>query len=129
MTWTAVLLVALGSAIGGVARFALGEWWAFRAETGFPWATIVINVSGSFLIGLAFGLSERAWVRQFVAVGLLGGYTTFSSFSLQTLQLVHEQRFGAACANVGVSVACCLIAVWLGYALAKLIAPQALTSA
>ncbi len=87
------------------------------------WGTIVINISGSFAIGLFTTLSEPGGrlpvssdVRLFVLVGLCGGYTTFSSFSLQTLALFQSGEPGRAAANVLLSVACCLVAVWLGFA-------------
>jgi fluoride exporter len=130
VTWTSLLLVALGSAFGGVARYGLGEWMAFDKGTGFPWGTIVANVSGCLIIGFAYGMSNRPWVRTFVAIGVCGGYTTFSSFGLQTLQLAQEERLAAAGVNIALSLVACLLAVWLGYALAKLLSPSpAITAA
>jgi len=115
------LLVALGSAFGGVARFWLSTLFAQRLGDAFPWGTIVVNVSGCFLIGLADGWMRAdghptlgPGARQLLMMGLLGGYTTFSSFGLQTLHLIDNGRWlGAAC-NVTLSVAACLVAVWLG---------------
>ncbi len=123
MTWTAVLLVALGSAIGGVARYGVGEWMAFHCGTDFPWGTLAVNIAGSFLIGLAYGLSEEAWVRNLIGVGILGGFTTFSSFSWQTLCLMQEGRAAYALTNVAGSFAGCLVAVWLGWWLAQALRP------
>jgi fluoride exporter len=117
------LQVALGSALGGVCRFALSGAFELRLGTGFPWGTIAVNVIGSFCIGLAFGLSEREWVRHFIGVGVLGGFTTFSSFSWQTLSLIQQDRLGPACVNVAGSVVLCLCAVWAGYALARALRP------
>jgi CrcB protein len=117
-------LVALGSAIGGVLRYLIsfaGEWW-LPASLGAPGATIattVINITGSFAIGMTYGLTDGAIARHFVAVGILGGYTTFSSFSMQTLNLINDGRIVAASVNVIASVVLSLLAVWAGYTLAQ----------
>jgi fluoride exporter len=116
------LWIAIGSALGGSARyFASGVVAGLAGET-FPWGTILINVTGSFVIGFfatITGPDGRLFVstevRQFVMVGLCGGYTTFSSFSLQTLNLAREGDMLRAGANIVLSVALCLIAVWLGH--------------
>jgi fluoride exporter len=119
------LFVALGSALGGVARYWLTAVISTRAPSAFPWGTVLVNTSGSFLIGVAVALltPPGRWssgaARDFVMVGLLGGYTTFSAFSLQTLQLLQQQRYALALLNVGVSVLSCLLAVVLGYWLAS----------
>jgi CrcB protein len=116
----ALLLVAVGSAIGGVLRFVAttaGEWW-LPSSIGATIATTLINIVGSFAIGLTYGLTERAPVRHFVAVGILGGFTTFSSFSMQTVNLIGGERFFAAGVNVLASVALSLLGAWAGYALA-----------
>jgi fluoride exporter len=117
--------IAVGSALGGMAR----HWFSGVAvrlwgET-FPWGTLLINVLGSFVIGFfgtLTGPDGRVFVgttaRQFVMVGICGGYTTFSSFSLQTLDLLHDGEWLSAGSYVGASVVLCLIAVWAGYALA-----------
>ena len=95
---------------------------------GFPWGTILVNVSGSSAIGFFatyFGSEGRipiaAETRQFVMIGILGGYTTFSAFSLQTLDLARNGNCLAAGANVIASVALCLLAVWLGHVTASTI--------
>lgn len=120
------LLVALGSAIGGVVRFWCGVVFAARFASTFPWAILFVNVSGSLLIGLIAALTqpqgrwgESPLLRDLLMVGVLGGYTTFSSFSLQTLILMREGRMAAALLNVGASVVLCLLAVWVGYLLAS----------
>jgi CrcB protein len=94
----------------------------------FPWGTLIINVTGSFIIGFFAALTGpdgRVYVgstaRQFVMTGICGGYTTFSSFSLQTLNLMNDGEWVRAGANVGLSVALCLIAVWAGFLLASMI--------
>jgi CrcB protein len=119
-------LVAVGGALGSMARFWVSGLVAERIGETFPWGTILINITGSFLIGLFYGLMrppDGRWVassntRVFLTYGICGGYTTFSSFSLQTLTLAQEGQWLRAGANVGLSVAACLVAVWLGYALA-----------
>ena len=119
------LLVALGSALGGMARHWLTAAVTSRVPSTFPWGTVLVNLSGSFLIGVAVALlaPPGRWssgqARDFVMVGVLGGYTTFSAFSLQTLQLLQQQRFGLALLNVGGSVLACLLAVAVGYLLAS----------
>ena len=118
--------VMLGSALGGGARYAVSGLVASQFGQTFPWGTLVVNVTGSFVIGFFFTLTAPdgrlfvgAEARQFVMTGLCGGYTTFSSFSLQTLNLVRDDEFMLAGANVGLSVALCLIAVWAGHAAAS----------
>ena len=119
----ATLWVAVGGAIGSVARFWLTEISARLWGGDFPWGTIIANVTGSFLIGLIAALPVMAprdllgpMGRQFLMVGIMGGYTTFSSFSLQMLTMLQHGHVGKAIANVGGSMALCLIAVALGYA-------------
>ncbi len=112
------VLVAAGGAIGSVARFWLAGVVGRLAGTGFPWGTILINIVGSAAIGALASVTTRgvhapAW-QAFAMVGLCGGFTTFSAFSLQTLDLLREGRAGAAAANVGASVALCLAGAALG---------------
>lgn len=116
------LWVAFGGALGSVARFGCSSLIAQRFGETFPLGTLVINVVGSFVIG-AFAtltgpdgrLLAPGDMRQFVMVGLCGGYTTFSSFSIQTLTLVQDGEYGRAGLNVVGSVVLCLGAVWLGH--------------
>jgi CrcB protein len=117
--------VALGSAIGGVFRYWCSGLVARWFSETFPWGTIVVNVVGSLLIGLFATLSGPdgrllvgTTTRQFVTLGLLGGFTTFSSFSLQTLALAQNGEWVQASVNVVGSVLLCLMAAWLGHALA-----------
>jgi CrcB protein len=114
--------IAIGSALGGVARFWCSGVAARLVGETFPWGTIVVNISGSFVIGFfatLTGPDGRYYVgtvgRQFVMIGICGGYTTFSSFSLQTLNLMNDGEWFGAGANIGVSVACCMLAVWVGH--------------
>ena len=118
----AYLWIGLGGALGSMARHWCNGMVARLAGVDFPWGTLVINVLGSFIIGIAASTmgSEGRFdsgptAQQFVMVGICGGYTTFSAFSLQTLTLVQGNQWGAAAANIGISVIACLAAVWVGY--------------
>ena len=118
------LWIALGGALGSVARFWMSSVIAVRFDSKFPWGTLFVNVTGSLLIGVFAALSESggrladsAALRQFLVVGLCGGYTTFSAFSAQTLELARNGQALAAGLNVLLSVALCLVAVWLGHLL------------
>jgi len=115
------LAVAMGGALGTVGRYFLSGVVANTFGETFPWGTLIINVTGSFVIGFfgtLTGPDGRLFVsgttRQFVMVGLCGGYTTFSSFSLQTLNLINDREWLYAGANVLGSVILCLLFVWLG---------------
>jgi CrcB protein len=116
------LLIATGGALGSVARYWISGLVADRFGETFPYGTLVVNVTGSFLIGLFATLtaSDGRWMvspglRTFFMVGICGGYTTFSSFSLQTLNLARDGEWLHAGFNVLGSVALCLLAVWLGH--------------
>lgn len=124
------LWVALGGAVGSVARFWASDLAARSLGTRFPWGTLVVNVTGSFLFGFLASLSspEGRWpapagARTFLLAGLCGGYTTFSAFSAQTLELLHEGQWLAAGANAGLSLLLCLAAVWLGHLAASALRP------
>lgn len=119
------LWVALGSALGGVTRYWCSDMAARLLGETFPWGTLFVNVAGSLVIGIvaALAVPEGRFIigptaRQFIMVGLCGGFTTFSSFSLQTLNLVHDGEWLYAAVNVLASVALCLLAVWIGYSTA-----------
>ena len=122
------LWIALGSALGGVGRYWLSGVIARRFGEAFPVGTLVVNATGSFVIGFIASLTRpegrlllSASGRQFLMVGICGGYTTFSSFSLQTLNLAREGEWFYAGANVVASLLLCLLAVWLGHVLAELV--------
>jgi CrcB protein len=119
------LSVAAGGALGSVLRFWLSGVVASRFGETFPLGTLVINVTGSFVIGLFATMTSPEGrllvapdLRALVMVGICGGYTTFSSFSLQTLNLARDGEWLYAGLNVIGSVALCLVAVWLGHVLA-----------
>jgi CrcB protein len=114
-----VLAVALGSAVGGVARFLLSAWIEQRAAGSFPFATLLVNLSGSLLLGfLATWTYEVAGipadVRALLTTGLCGGYTTFSTFSLETVALVEEGLFGRAAAYIALSVVLSVVGAYAG---------------
>jgi CrcB protein len=118
---TAYFWVCVGSALGGGLRFWISGWIAERYGGAFPWGTLWVNVSGSLVIGFLGALSNpdgrfllTPAARQLLMVGVLGGYTTFSSFSLQTLNLIQDGEWLQAAANVLLSVSLCLVAVWAG---------------
>ncbi len=113
--------IAIGSALGGLARFWVAEGFASWLGTDFPWGTIFANISGCFVIGFFATLTGPGGrvltspiTRQFVMIGLCGGYTTFSSFGLQTLNMAQEGRWNRASLNAAGSVVICLLAVWSG---------------
>ena len=117
--------IAVGSALGGMGRYFCSGVAARLIGETFPWGTLIVNVAGSFIIGFfatLTGPDGRLFVgsaaRQFVLVGFCGGYTTFSSFSLQTLNLMQDGEWAYAGVNITVSLLLCLAAVWAGYALA-----------
>lgn len=114
--------IAVGSALGGMARHWCASTIAVLTGGTFPWGTLVVNVLGSFIIGFFAALTGPGGrfetgilPRQFVMVGLCGGYTTFSAFSLQTLNLMNDGDWTGASLNIGGSVVLCLLAVWLGH--------------
>jgi fluoride exporter len=128
MSVAIALWVAVGSALGGVARYWCSGIIANLVGETFPWGTLIVNVVGSFLIGLIATVSGTdgrfiisAEARQFLMVGILGGFTTFSSFSLQTLTLARDGQWLLVGANVVGSVVLCLIMVWAGHMLATMI--------
>jgi len=125
MSLAITIWVAIGSALGGVARYACSGLIARLIGETFPWGTLGVNVLGSLLIGVIAtltGTDGRMLVppeaRQFMMAGVLGGFTTFSSFSLQTLALAQDGEWFLVGANIIGSVALCLIGVWAGHAIA-----------
>jgi len=117
------LFVVAGSALGGLARFWLGLWALSVWGATFPWGTLLINVLGSVVIGAAAtALPLHATDgRAFLMVGICGGFTTFSSYSLQSLELLHADRVAAALAYMASSVVLCLAATAIGWSLGKLV--------
>ena len=118
-----LLLVAGGGGIGAAARFLVGEWMQTLFKAGFPWGTFIANVSGSFLIGIVLAFFEANVVspgaRLFLAVGILGGYTTFSTFSYETLGLLTKGQLGLTLLYVLGQVTLSLAAVYAGVYIAR----------
>jgi len=125
MVFQTYLWIMIGSALGGGGRYWLSGFVASHFGETFPWGTLIVNVSGSFLIGFFSTITGpdgrylvSSTARQFVMIGICGGYTTFSSFSLQTLSLARDGEWLRAGGYIGLSVVLCLLAVWLGHLLA-----------
>jgi fluoride exporter len=118
MGWQLVS-VGFGGALGAIGRYALLQWLGGVGDGVLPWGTFTANVLGSLLLGMVVGLVERGAfeerVRLFLAVGLLGGFTTFSFFSYENLELLRDDRHLALLTNAGVQVTLGLLAAILGY--------------
>lgn len=117
------ILVGLGGFFGAMARYGVVRWLSSYSTT-FPFATLLVNVAGSFIVGVfATWIFQKTplegELRLAIQVGFLGALTTFSSFSLETMNLLHNGHVIKAFANIGLNLALCLIAVWLGVTLAK----------
>lgn len=122
------LWVALGGALGSVARYWMTNAVAALTGPRFPWGTIAINIIGSFIIGFVAFLTTPVGrvpisfdIRAFILVGICGGYTTFSAFSLQTFELMRSGHWLEAGGNIALSVALCIFAVWAGYLVGTLL--------
>ena len=126
-TFATYLWIALGGALGSVGRHWVSTLATTRVGTTFPWGTLLINVTGSLLIGVVAGCNS-GWMagentRKFLMVGICGGFTTFSAFSLQTLELVQKGEWLRAGIYILASVALCVIGVWGGYLLGTVFNP------
>jgi len=126
--WRIYLAVMTGGAVGVGARMFLSNWIANHFGQSFPWGTMIVNVVGCLIIGLFTGLTgpdgmvmTSPLVRQVVTIGFLGGFTTYSSFSLQTITLLAEGEVLYALANITFTLLLCLIGTWSGLAIANLI--------
>ena len=123
--------IAIGGALGSMARFWVSGLVARHTDETFPWGTLVVNVTGSLVIGFiatSTGPDGRWFIgshgRTFLTIGLCGGYTTFSAFSLETLNLARDGEWLHACANAVLSLLLCLAAVWIGHILALSVNPS-----
>ena len=124
---TRVILVALGGAIGSVARYGVGALAAQVFGPGFPWGTLLVNLSGSFLISgimhvALSGTAVSLELRIFLTTGIMGGYTTYSSFNYETLALIDQRAYGLAGLNVAATVVGCFLAGVLGLAAGRALA-------
>lgn len=114
------LLIFFGAGLGGLLRYWVANSVYLITGRQFPYGTLVVNVSGCFLMGLLYILILERFdgigpsLRAFLLIGLLGGYTTFSSFSIETLNLLENGALLGGCLNIILSIVICMLAVWLG---------------
>ena len=125
----AVLLVALGGALGSISRYLTVRYVQSSVVTAFPWGTLVVNAGGCLLIGLLFGFADgRAWfstnLRGLLSVGFLGGFTTYSAFSYETVTLARNGLIAQAVLNVALQLFVGIAAVAIGLSLAHLARPS-----
>ncbi len=114
-----LLIIGSGGFIGSIARYVLSQWMQRIFETTFPIGTLTVNIIGSFLIGIIYALSEKGGIlspelRMFLAVGICGGFTTFSSFAYENFNMVGFQQYLFSAIYIGASLFLGLIAVYLG---------------
>lgn len=119
------LVIFVGAGIGGVARYAVGSWVHASAGAGFPWGTLLINVTGSFLLMVAYGVLEGTaaapeW-RAFLGIGVLGGFTTFSAFTYETVRLMQDGEWERAVVYVLASVLLSVGAAIAGFGVASML--------
>jgi len=129
--WHSYLAVMAGGAAGVGARMFLSNWIANQFGSSFPWGTLIVNVSGCVIIGIFTGLTgpdgafmTSPLVRQVVAIGVLGGFTTYSSFSLQTISLLADGELLYAAGNIALTLLLCLAGTWGGLAVGQLLQPR-----
>ncbi|HRN26179.1 MAG: fluoride efflux transporter CrcB [Ignavibacteriaceae bacterium] len=120
------ILVSAGAAIGGALRYSISSYIQKNISVLFPYGTLIVNIAGSFLLGIImFYLNEKELIgnefRLFLTVGFCGGFTTFSTFSYETLNLFKDSEFGLAIYNVALNVILCLVGIYLAYLISKLI--------
>ncbi|MCP4933964.1 MAG: fluoride efflux transporter CrcB [bacterium] len=119
-----ILMVALGGAIGSSFRYLVGVTATRLFGMGFPWGTLIVNIVGSFLMGalivlLALRFSVSNEIRAFLAIGVLGGFTTFSSFALDIVSLYEKKQYLASMGYMSVSVICSILGMFLGMAVVR----------
>lgn len=120
-----MLLIFIGCGLGGLLRYWTSNLVYTLLGQGFPLGTLVVNVSGAFIMGFLIVLAQDKWnavaipLRAFMLIGLLGGYTTFSTFSVETLNLLETGDYASAILNVFLNVALCLIGAWAGLLLGR----------
>lgn len=120
------IMVFTGGGFGALVRYVLAGWVQESSGNGFPWGTMAVNVIGSLLIGLVMSLSSRTlWItpqmRLLLATGFLGGFTTFSTFSYETLSLIQDGEMAFASFNIICTVTACLVGTWAGMAVGRVL--------
>jgi len=119
-----ILTIGLGSFLGGISRYLISVFIQNRVLSSFPFGTLSVNVAGCLLIGIVFGLADRGNLTQewrlFLATGILGGFTTFSAFSNETVGMLRDGQFGYASAYVAGSVILGLLATFIGIMITKI---------
>ena len=119
-----ILFIGIGSFIGGICRYLLSQFVHSKFQVHFPFGTLLVNIIGCLLIGVVFGLAEKGTVtdewRLFLATGILGGFTTFSAFSNETVGLLRTGQLGSAVIYVTISVVIGLLATYVGLQANKL---------
>jgi CrcB protein len=120
------IFIALGGLVGTLVRYWLSGFVTLKYGETFPWGTLLVNLVGSFMAGAIFSLAEERFLisstaRAIIFIGLLGGFTTFSSYGLQTFTLLRDGQIGLATLNVAVSNVLGLLMVWMGYVVCRLI--------
>jgi CrcB protein len=119
------LVVGAGGAIGSCLRYAVGLWTQARGWTAFPWATLIVNVVGCFLITFIFGvLTSGSNLRLFLTTGIMGGLTTYSTFDYETTRFFQQDAPASAFANLGLTLVVCFLAGLAGIALSRAVIPE-----
>ena len=121
-----LMFVGLGGAVGAVGRFMVMSWVGYAGHTGFPWGTLTVNIVGAFVLGCVLELSALTWspspeIRAMVVVGMLGAFTTFSTFSMDLYYLIDRGAILNAALYAMGSVLVCLLAFWAGLSLFRMI--------
>lgn len=119
-----ILAIGIGSFIGGILRYGLSQWIQHKSLTTYPFGTLAVNITGCLLIGLVYGLSDKGNLspeaRLFWATGVLGGFTTFSAFSSQTVDMMRDGQYTLALSYIAASVVFGILATIMGILLVKL---------
>ena len=121
-----ILIIGLGGFIGAVMRYSISGWVHRLVGSGLPYGTLAVNILGSFILGFFLLLAEERFTispewRNFIAVGMMGALTTFSTFSFETYMLLQENLYGQVALNIGLNVVLTIAAVWAGMALARVV--------
>ncbi|MDH3310020.1 MAG: fluoride efflux transporter CrcB [Gammaproteobacteria bacterium] len=119
-----LLAIAAGGAVGSLLRFWMSNWVHFAAGRSFPYGTLVVNVLGCLIMGFLFvlfidRLTDNPVLRAGILIGVLGGFTTFSSFSIETFNLIEQGSWAKAMVNMGASLVLCVGATWIGVVLGR----------